>query len=292
MAKLVVSIDDLSDDEIGRVLRRASEFEKCTGNRGDESTRLVGLLFAETSLRTRVGFLAAAARLGWQGIDVFERRSSPTSMVESWGDTLETLCGYVDVLVVRAGEQLERSMLSERVSIPFLNGGSVGPDAEHPSQALIDLYAIERECGAVGDLKVAICGDLRMRAVRSLLKMFVRHPPRLLVLVTVPDLIGEGSLLRVLPTEVEFREGWDLEDVDVLYVAGIPHRAIPEGQRDLLRVTPHALGGLASHAVIFSPLPVIDEIDDSARTDPRIRMFGQSDRALFVRMALLELLTL
>ncbi len=37
-------------------------------------------------------------------------------------------------------------------------------------------------------------------------------------------------------------------------------------------------------------MPVIDEIATSARPDPRIRMFQQSDDALFVRMALIEML--
>jgi aspartate carbamoyltransferase catalytic subunit len=41
-------------------------------------------------------------------------------------------------------------------------------------------------------------------------------------------------------------------------------------------------------AIVLSPLPVIDEINQSARRDARLRMFWQSDQAVFVRMALLE----
>jgi aspartate carbamoyltransferase catalytic subunit len=78
--------------------------------------------------------------------------------------------------------------------------------------------------------------------------------------------------------------------VDVLYVAGIPHGALDEPGRARLRVDRKALAALRPGAVVLSPMPVIDEIATTARSDPRIRMFQQSDDALFVRMALIEAL--
>jgi aspartate carbamoyltransferase catalytic subunit len=73
-------------------------------------------------------------------------------------------------------------------------------------------------------------------------------------------------------------------------VAGIPHRALDEPGRARLRVDRKALAALRPDAVVLSPMPVIDEIATTARSDPRIRMFQQSDDALFVRMALIEAL--
>lgn len=288
MAKLVLSIDDLSDDEIARVLDRAAYFEGSRQNPQVERDGVIGLMFTETSLRTRVGFAAAASRLGWRAIDIFERRHSPSSMTESWGDTLRTLSGYLDVLVARPGEHLDRALLADSLSIPYLSGGDVGPDAEHPSQALIDVYAIEQELGALRALTIAICGDLRMRSVRSLLKLLARRAPRHLVLITLPEVGAPESVPPQLSSRVEFRPPWALEDVDILYVAGIPHGAVSQDRRSALRVTWDAIATLPTKSVILSPLPVIDEIDSHARADPRIRMFEQSDRALFVRMAVLE----
>ena len=83
---------------------------------------------------------------------------------------------------------------------------------------------------------------------------------------------------------------WDVDDVDVLYVAGIPHGALDEPRRARLRVDRKALAALPPDAVVLSPMPVIDEIASTARSDPRIGMFRQSDDALFVRMALIEAL--
>jgi len=244
----------------------------------------VGLLFLEGSLRTRVGFAAAAARLGGQFIDVAERRANAAAMPEGWADTLRVVSGNVDLIVARPGRQLDLEQLRPLLVSSFLNGGDVGRRSEHPSQALIDLYAIERTRGPVSQLTVAICGDLRMRAVRSLVRLFARFPPRRLVTISDSRLCD--------PTEVtaEQRAPWDIGDVDVLYVAGIPHGALDEPGRARLRVDRKTLAALPHDAVVLSPMPVIDEIATTARSDPRIRMFQQSDDALFVRMALIEAL--
>jgi aspartate carbamoyltransferase catalytic subunit len=246
---------------------------------------LVGLLFLEVSLRTRVGFAAAAARLGGQAIEVNERRASAMAMPESWADTLRVISGTVDLVVARPGRQLDRAQLRPSLASSYLNGGDVGADSEHPSQALIDLYAIEQACGPVSQLTIAICGDLRMRAVRSLNRLFTRFPPRQLVQISDPRLQDEASGVHL-----ECRSPWELDDVDVLYVAGIPHGGLDEPGRARLRVDRRALEALPRGAVVLSPMPVIDEIATTARADPRVRMFRQSDDAVFVRMALIETL--
>jgi aspartate carbamoyltransferase catalytic subunit len=284
---VIVGVDDLGTEEIRHILSRAA------GLRAGASSELarpplVGLLFLETSLRTRVGFAAAAARLGGQSVDVAERRGDAAAPPEGWADTLRVVSGNVDLVVARPGRPLDAAaQLDPLLVSSFLNGGDTGRRGEHPSQALIDLYAIEQARGPVSELTVAICGDLRMRAVRSLLRLFARFPPRHLVAISDPRLAA-GADAGGLPAEQ--RKPWDVDDVDVLYVAGIPHGALDEPGRARLRVDRKALAALRPDAVVLSPMPVIDEIASTARSDPRIRMFQQSDDALFVRMALIEAL--
>jgi aspartate carbamoyltransferase catalytic subunit len=204
--------------------------------------------------------------------------------------------GNVDLVVARPGRPLDPEQLYPLLVSSFLNGGDAGGQGEHPSQALIDLYAIEQACGPVSELTVAICGDLRMRAVRSLVRLFARFPPRRLVTISDPRLADSagsaGSARSAGGPEgtAEHRAPWDVGDVDVLYVAGIPHGALDEPGRARLRVDRKALAALPPDAVVLSPMPVIDEIATTARSDPRIGMFRQSDDALFVRMALIEAL--
>ena len=281
---MIVGVDDLGTEEIRQILSRATGLR---AGAGSQLTRppLVGLLFLETSLRTRVGFAAAAARLGGQSIDIAERRGNAAAPPEGWADTLRVVSGNVDLIVARPGRPLEAAaQLCPLLVSSFLNGGDAGRCGEHPSQALIDLYAIEQACGPVSELTVAICGDLRMRAVRSLVRLFARFPPRRLVAITDPHLADDGR------PPAEQRKPWDVGDVDVLYVAGIPHGALDEPGRARLRVDRKALAAMRPDAVVLSPMPVIDEIATTARSDPRIRMFQQSDDALYVRMALIEAL--
>lgn len=285
--RLVLSVDDLSDDTIRSVLDRAATHAERPVQPVSTRHPIVGLIFLEASLRTRVGFAAAALRLGWHTIDVVERRSSRTSKPESWQDTLRTVAGYADVLIARVGHPLARAELANWLTRPLLNGGDCGPTAEHPSQALIDLFAIER-LGPVSGLKIAICGDLRMRTVRSLLRLLARTPPRGLVLITDSPLITDEAAIRQLPSVAEYRSPWELADVDVLYVAGLPYGALPQRGRNRLRVGHTALAALPRDSIVLCPLPVIDEIDPDVRDDKRIMMFEQSNRGLFVRMALLE----
>ncbi len=280
---VVVRVDDLGTAEIRRILSRTTDLR---AGAAPELHRppLLGLLFLEISLRTRVGFAAAAARMGGQSIDIFERRASASAMPEGWADTLRVVSGNVDLVVARPGRPLDGSQLRPLLVSSFLNGGDTGSGAEHPSQALIDLYAIEQACGPVSKLTIAICGDLRMRAVRSLVRLFARFPPRRLLQISDPRL-HDGAEIAA-----EQRAPWELGDVDVLYVAGIPHGALDEPGRARLRVDRWALDALPRHAVVLSPMPVIDEIATTARSDPRVGMFKQSDDAVFVRMALIEAL--
>jgi aspartate carbamoyltransferase catalytic subunit len=280
---VIVGVHDLGTEEIRLILSRATDLRAGAATRLSRPP-LVGLLFLETSLRTRVGFAAAAARLGGQSIDIAERRGNTVAVPEGWADTLRVVSGNVDLVVARPGRPLEAPQLRPLLVSGFLNGGDAGPCGEHPSQALIDLYAIEQAHGPVAQLTVAICGDLRMRAVRSLVRLFARFPPRRLVAISDPRL-GDGA-----DGIAEHRTPWDVDDVDVLYVAGMPHGALDEPGRARLRVDRKALAALPSGAVVLSPMPVIDEIATTARSDPRIRMFQQSDDALFVRMALIEAL--
>jgi aspartate carbamoyltransferase catalytic subunit len=278
---VVAGVDDLGTEQIRHILSRATALRAGAPSKLPRPP-LVGLLFLEDSLRTRVGFAAATARLGGQSIDVVERRGNAAAVPEGWADTLRVVSGYVDLVVARPGRPLDVAQLRPMLVSSFLNGGDAGRHGEHPSQALIDLYAIEQARGPVSELTVAVCGDLRMRAVRSLLRLFARFPPRRLVAITDPHLAGDEEL------PAEQRKPWDVDDVDVLYVAGIPHGALDEPGRARLRVDRKALAALPPGAVVLSPMPVIDEIASNARDDPRIGMFEQSDDALFVRMALIE----
>jgi aspartate carbamoyltransferase catalytic subunit len=287
-ARRISRVDDLTDDEVAGVLARAGEF--ADGAEPEQRRGIIGLAFFEASLRTRTGFSAAAYRLGLDVILVDERRVSAVSMPESLSDSVRTLSGYVDALIVRAPRPSHELAAAARADVPWLNAGDRGDGAEHPSQALIDLFAIERPLGPIGGQHVAVVGDLRMRSATSLLALLARRRPRALSLVT-HDSLEDGLRLPSALDQVAVRRGrGDLGDVSAVLAVGIPHGAADERVRRELRIDSAMLAAMSPDAVVLSPMPVIDEIATPARRDPRMRFFEQSDLALFVRMALLELL--
>lgn len=284
----LLTVSDLSDADLDGILQRAGELCRGGAAHTPRQRRLVALLFLEPSLRTRIGFAAAAARLGWQSVEVIERRHSPTSMLESWFDTLRVVSAYADVVVTRPGEPLDRGELTCAARCPVINGGDTGPSAQHPTQALLDVFAIQEIAGPLGGINIAIVGDPRMRAVRSLLELLARQLPATVSLIADPEHAREVRLPEALQAKARFTSWESLKDVDVVYVAGIPHAALPLARREVLLATAARVERLPAHCILLSPMPVIDEIACEVRLLPRSRIYEQSDLGLFVRMAILE----
>lgn len=284
----LLSIDDLSDSAVHTILTRALDpAARTTGP--VEQLPVVGLLFLSSSLRTKVGFAVAGARLGAPVVEASELRFGlGMSAGETLADTVRTLTGMVDVLVVRTPDPLAEAAAT--AVAPVVNAGD---RSEHPTQALIDLLAMEEERGGVESLRVGLCGDMQFRVVRSLLKLFDRRPPARLVLIGPPGRTDHGVPLGpALEERTEVRHHMAVDDLDVLDMVGLPEGAgedfIAAASRQEFALTSARLAELPADAVVLAPLPVIDEIDEPGRDDARVRMFQQSDRGVAVRMAVLE----
>ena len=147
---------------------------------------------------------------------------------------------------------------------------------------------MQQLAGPMAGLRLAIVGDPRMRAVRSLLALLARMPPAEIKLVADAEHLRETCIPSMLQSIVVVSSWDELSDMDVVYIAGIPHGVLPSDRRELLLATAARVEALPAHCVLLSPMPVIDEIDPYARRDARNRMFEQSDLGLYVRMAILE----
>ena len=105
-------------------------------------------LFFEASTRTRVSFGAAFCRLGGSVCDTTGFTFSSMAKGESIHDTSRVIAGYADAIVVRHPEQGAVAEFARATNVPVVNGGD-GP-GEHPTQALLDLYTIQREFSRLG----------------------------------------------------------------------------------------------------------------------------------------------
>lgn len=288
MISLLGGVADLDDAMISRLLARASELQRtdlAVIPRGRPA--IVGLAFLEASLRTRVGFAVAAARLGWTSVEVNESRASATSQPEPWTETLRVLSGMVDVVVARPGRPLDFAETRRWSAAPFVNGGDAGLEAEHPTQAMIDLFAIEQFVGPIGELTVAVCGDLRTRCARSLLRLLERRRPERLVIVSDSSL-GIDLVPASLTSIVVRRNLPDVADVDVMMAIGLPDGSAPAELRRRLQVDRTTMDRLPDHGVVLSPMPVLDEVETVSLDHPRLHVYAQSDLGVAMRMAVLE----
>jgi aspartate carbamoyltransferase catalytic subunit len=289
--RVLGGVNDICNDAVEAVLADADQLVRQGKSKASGPRFSLGLVFLESSLRTRLGFSEAAARLGGVAMDLSELRNSQTmSAAESLQDTLRVVSGMVDIVALRAPLPLAQSLAGVELKSALINAGDGGALAEHPSQALIDLFAL-RKVGPIAGLRIGVCGDLQSRAARSLIKTLTRRMPRELRLMAPasrglgPDLAAAFSGQPVLPC-------LDCTGLDAIVMAGLaPQRGndlLDEDARASFILDEAHLGSLPAHAHILCPMPAIDEISPAARADTRLHMFQQSDESVAVRMALLK----
>jgi len=109
--------------------------------------RVLACLFYEPSTRTNCSFQAAMLRLGGSVLAVNEQHSS-VKKGESLEDTIRTLASYCDGVVIRHPMKGSADAAAAVSSKPIINAGD--GTGEHPTQALLDLYTIKTELGAIG----------------------------------------------------------------------------------------------------------------------------------------------
>jgi aspartate carbamoyltransferase catalytic subunit len=223
---------------------------------------------------------------------------------ESIYDTSRVISGYVDALVIRHPEQGSVAEFARATNIPIINGGD-GP-GEHPSQALLDLYTIQREFSRIGKLidgsHIALTGDLKYgRTVHSLIKLLALYrglkisliSPRSLEMPTeIVDLVSRRG--HVVEQSNSLRSG--IFGADVLYATRIQKERFTEESIDgydesfeVNRALVDATG--KPETVLMHPLPRDSragsfDLSVDLDTDPRLAIFRQTDNGVPIRMAL------
>jgi ornithine carbamoyltransferase len=217
----LISIDDLAKEDISEIVSRgvgyaAGRLEHVRPLLND----IVGVLFRETSTRTRTAFSVGALRLGARLVAY-----GPDDLQENTGETVEdtaaVLSRMLDVLVVRTvgpEEQLRRYANQRRMAV--INAMSA---AEHPTQALADLTTLVRRLGRIDGLRVLYVGEGNNTA--SALTLALSQFPTTLYLRTPPGYgvdkpLFDRAATRALGTGavVEQRHDMcDLPEVDVVY---------------------------------------------------------------------------
>ena len=191
------------------------------------------LYFVQPSTRTFISFLNACHILGLRVSEIRGTSTSSEVKGESQEDTIRTFASYVDLIIIRHPEEgfAEKAawVLNQTYRpVPVINGGS-GPD-QHPTQALLDIYTLERSFENIGGLdgkKIAMVGDLkRGRTVRSLSYLMKNYNDVALYFVS-PDIFRMKDDIKSFLDKhsIEYHETDDfarvMPQVDAVYITRI-----------------------------------------------------------------------
>ncbi|MBN2250899.1 MAG: ornithine carbamoyltransferase [Candidatus Altiarchaeota archaeon] len=154
--KDLLSMRDLSVDELGRVIELAGKIKKDPGGYKDGlGGRNMVLIFEKPSTRTRVSFEVSMLQLGGHVISI-TTNTSQFERGETVADSAKVLERYVDAIMARVIKHETLLELSQNSRVPVINGLS---DIEHPCQIISDLLTIHEIKGSFEDVRIAYVGD-------------------------------------------------------------------------------------------------------------------------------------
>ncbi|GAB4157744.1 MAG: aspartate carbamoyltransferase [Planctomycetaceae bacterium] len=204
MPRSVVTIDDLTNDEVEAIFRLADRFleemstpgkpYRIQGRSPRAEDRILATVFYEPSTRTRLSFESAMHRLGGQVISCPDGGSTSSAKGESIADTVRVIENYADVIVIRHSWEGAARVAADYADVPVINAGD--GSHEHPTQTLCDLYTLrvgQRQKSAenvekplnelLKELTIVLSGDLKHgRTVHSLVYALARFGARIIPL--------------------------------------------------------------------------------------------------------------
>jgi len=255
--------------------------------------KVMAIVTSEPSTRTRLSFEIAMKKLGgevcWMHLD----DSSSSAKGETVEDSLKVVAELADLIILRHPNPDLIYWAKENISIPLINAGN--GDQFHPTQALLDLYTIQKELGGVAGKHIVLCGDLtHSRTIHSLLYLLTLYPS-----VEITFVAPKGR--DKLPNELNqhLKVPWILFDnlkdvlthelpVDVIYMTRLQEERRAFWEMDKYpAIDGEILGLLPKHAIILHPLPRLQEIPVWVDKLPCAAYFRQVKYGMYLRMGLL-----
>ncbi|BCJ86042.1 aspartate carbamoyltransferase [Effusibacillus dendaii] len=299
MERHILGAKQFDRSQLEELFAAAQGMEMVTRSGGSHllNGKVMASLFFEPSTRTRFSFESAMTRLGGHVIST-ENASQFSSAIkgETLEDSIRVISSYADVIVIRHNEIGAASRAAKVSRVPILNAGDGA--GEHPTQALLDLYTIQKELGGIDGISIAMVGDLTYgRTVHSLAYVLANFKD-ITIYFTAPENTPIPQQVKDYLTakEVRFYENGNLPEVaakvDVLYQTRVQKERFPtqaeyEKAAGRYIVNGQLLDRMKQSAIVMHPLPRAGEIVPEVDDDPRAAYFRQAENGVYVRMALL-----
>ncbi len=291
----LVSISDISKEEILRLLQQASYFEE-NPNQKILDGKVVATLFFEPSTRTRLSFETAVNRLGGRVIGFSDASTTSSSKGESLKDTIKMVSNYVDLIIMRHYLEGAARYATEVTDVPIINAGD-GAN-QHPSQTMLDLYSIYKTQGTLENLDITLVGDLKYgRTVHSLLMAMRYFSPRF-KFVACKELQMPVEYKQFCDENgIEYTEHTDfspevINSTDILYMTRVQRERFTdimeyEKVKNIYNLHNSMLDGSRDNLRILHPLPRVTEISMDVDDNPKAYYFQQAQNGLYARQAII-----
>ena len=298
--KDLLSLRDVEREEIEMILQTAASMRPLLDSPTKKTAHLQGksivTLFYENSTRTRMSFELASKYMSAAAANISASASS-VAKGETLIDTGKTLDRMgTDVIIIRHPMSGAPHLLAQHVNAAVINAGD-GVN-EHPTQALLDMFTIQRHKGHLDGLKVAIIGDVNhSRVARS--NIFGLHTMGAEVALCAPPTLMPVQM-EELGVRTYTRVEEAVEGADVVMGLRIQKERQEEGNFPSLReysaffgINEENLKYAKPDALVMHPGPMnrgVEITSDVADSDQSV-INEQVTSGVAVRMALLYLLT-
>ncbi|HWS29420.1 MAG TPA: aspartate carbamoyltransferase [Clostridia bacterium] len=298
----ILSGYQFTNQDLNLIMNTAAQYEK-RAKEGEVIRDLEGMvvatLFFEPSTRTRLSFEAAINRTGAKYISMADARASSQAKGETMEDTIRTVDGYVDVIVMRHPMKGSAAIAAEMAVSPVINGGDGA--GQHPTQALLDIYTIRKEKGHIGGQTVTFLGDLKYGRTVHSLGYFMQQLGNKMIFASPDTLKMPAEITEDLRARgADITETGDvraaLSQSDIVYVTRVQReRFEDEAEYEKCKgsyiVNRELLTCAKKGITILHPLPRVDEIATDVDSYEGAAYFRQAHNGMYLRMALLGLVT-
>lgn len=293
--KSLVSISDLSRDEILSLLEDARKFEQRPNRRLLEG-KVVATLFFEPSTRTRLSFETAVNRLGGRVIGFSDASNTSTSKGETLKDTIKMVSNYADLIVMRHFLEGAALYATEVSDVPIINAGDGAH--QHPSQTMLDLYSIYKTQGTLENLTITLVGDLKYgRTVHSLIMAMKYFNPTFRFVACKELDMPEEYKAFCRENGIRYTDHTDfspevINSSDIIYMTRVQRERFAdimeyERVKDLYNLNNAMLAEAKENLRILHPLPRVNEIAQDVDDNPHAYYFEQARNGLYARQALI-----
>ena len=296
--KSLLGLEDMNREEIICLLDKAKEFQKVLSQKGSVLDLLKGKriinLFMEPSTRTRVAFEVAAKTLSADIISIAESSSSLTKGETLRDTALNIQALGADAIVIRHSSPGSALFLSKTIDVPIINAGDGAH--EHPSQALLDIFTLRENLGALDGKKITILGDILFSRVARSNLWGLKKLGASVTFAGPSTLVPEG--FEILGAKVTHNLHRALENADAVMLLRIQHERQSSSHFPSLSEYTKIFGLssnqekiLANKTLILHPGPINRgvEIDSTLADCSRSLILEQVSNGVAVRMAILYL---